>query len=270
MLVQKCPMCLETKEVVSSHLHPAALYLSLRSAEDASPVRVGDDVIMHTDRQMQQPLLCRGCEDILNKGGETWTIPKLATATKSFPLYDILMKVPAAVGVDVGGIYLAADNPEIDVTKLTHFGMGIFWKASVNAWKAKEKEPMIQLGPYSDSIRTWLRGERGFPENICISIMLSKPERALIALHGPVMAYRKVWRSFLLYVPGIAFTLYTGKLLEPEMKETCFYGNTMHPIFVSDQVTGQIWARLAKQFHESRKTKSYMAAKAKRTLQRRT
>jgi hypothetical protein len=270
MLIQKCPMCLEKKEVVSSHLFPAALYATLRSVDNSSPLRVGDEVVMPTDRQIQQPLLCKDCEDTLNKGGETWTIPKLLKKTKAFPLYESLMNFPAAIEVEPGGLYFAAENPDVDVAKLTHFGMGIFWKASVSAWKAKEKDPMIQLGPYSNPIRTWLLGKSGFPRNVCISLTLSKPDRALMALHGPIAGLHERWHIFFFYVPGVMYTLNVGRVIDPEMRKTCFHTNTTHPILVSDQITGQLWTRLGKQFRESRKTNSYLAAKAKRNLQPRT
>jgi hypothetical protein len=266
MAVQKCPMCLETKKVVRSHLHPSGVYALLRSSADDSPLRVGDDVIMLTDRQMQHPLLCEECEDILNKGGETWTIPKLATTKKTFPLYDILTEFPPETKPQAGAMYFAARNPKIDVEKLTHFGMGIFWKASIHSWKGKEKSPLIDLGPYSDTIRIWLRGEGGFPPNVCMSIMLSRPELALIALHGPVETPHKPWRIFVLYICGITFILNVGRLMDLDTRMGCFHGNPDHHVFVSDQVMGKIWEKLAIQFRESRKSNSYLEAKAKRLL----
>ena len=194
MPIQKCPMCQETKNVVSSHLYPAAMYANCRAADDSSPVRVGDGFIMLTDRQMQHPLLCVECEEILNKGGEMWVNPKLATVTQDFPLYDILMKGPAAFQDEAGEIYFAAENPHIDIEKLAHFGMGIFWKAAVHSWKAKKGTSMIELGPYADTIRVWLRGESPFPNNVSLSVMLARPERALIAFTGPVERRTKTWR----------------------------------------------------------------------------
>jgi hypothetical protein len=77
---------------------------------------------------------------------EMWVNPKLATIQKSFPLYDIVMRGPAAHADEKGGLYFAELNPEIDVEKLTHFAMGIFWKASVHSWKGKERSPLIELG----------------------------------------------------------------------------------------------------------------------------
>jgi hypothetical protein len=88
---------------------------------------------------MQHPLLCLECEDILNQGGETWTNPRLTTVNEAFPFFAILVKHPAANEHEAGGLYSAAENPEIDVEKLTHFAIGICWKAAVHSWKAKEK-----------------------------------------------------------------------------------------------------------------------------------
>ena len=259
-------MCLETKNVVSSHLHPAALYAYCRNEDDESPMRVGDGVVIQTDRQLQDYLLCVECEDTLNKGGEMWVNPRLATIQKTFPLYDILMKGPAAHSDEKGGLYFASLNPEIDVQKLTHFAMGIFWKASVHSWRGKERSPLIQLGPYGDAIRTWLRGETAFPKHVCLSVLVARPENALIVLSGPTERVHKTWHSFSLNVPGVVFMLNVGRQIDLEMRMTCFHENPMHPVFISDDVMGVVWNKLGEHYRESRKTKSYLTAKEKRLL----
>lgn len=259
-------MCLSTKSVVESHLYPAALYAYCRNADDESPMRVGDGVVMQTDRQLQHPLLCLECEDILNKGGETWVNPKLARINKTFPLYDILMQGPPAATDAKGGLYFTSLNPEIDIEKLTHFALGIFWKGSVHSWKGNESSPLIQLGPYRETIRTWLRGESTFPKHVCLNVMFARPQNALIALSGPTARIPKTWHSFSLHVPGVMFSLNVGKRIEPEMRFTCFHENPTHPILVSDDVTEAVWKKVSEQYHESRKTKSYLAAKAKRSV----
>jgi hypothetical protein len=258
-------MCLETKRVVSSYLHPAALYAYCRAADNTSPMRVGDGVVMITDRQMQDYLLCEECEDVLSKGGETWTNPKLATINKTFPLYDILRKRSAAYEDESGGLYFASDNPEIQVEKLTHFALGIFWKASVHPWKANQRDPMIQLGPYSNGLRLWLRGDSTFPKDVSLSVTVARPDRALVILSGPTQTDSKNrWRSFSLYLPGLAFTLRAGKLIDLETRMTCFHENPSHPILVSDDVMGVMYKRIAEHYGESRKTKGFLAASAKR------
>jgi hypothetical protein len=77
------------KPVVHSHLIPESLYLHVTDGE-SSPIRVGDGVVMPTDRHIKSYLLCLDCEDILSKGSETWVCPKLAWVDRRFPLYDLL------------------------------------------------------------------------------------------------------------------------------------------------------------------------------------
>ncbi len=57
MPVQKCPLCLETKNVVSSHLIPAKVYDYLHSP-GTDPISISSKVVMATGRQLQVPLLC--------------------------------------------------------------------------------------------------------------------------------------------------------------------------------------------------------------------
>ena len=152
---------------------PAFLYEYCRKGEHR-PMKVGNGVVMPTDRQTRDYLLCKDCEDILSQGGEEWIADKLATWDRTFPLYDLLTKQPPDFDEEGMTVYSAANNPEIRVDELTHFALGIFWKASVHSWSGSRTEPLIDLGPYSENVRTWLRNETRFPENIyLIAIVFS-------------------------------------------------------------------------------------------------
>jgi hypothetical protein len=268
MPIQKCPMCLETKNVVSSHLYPAALYAYCRNPDGESPMQVAGGTVMQTDKQVEDYLLCLKCEGILNKGGETWVNPKLATIQKAFPLYELLMKGPAAYMDDKGGVYYAALNPEIEVERLVHFAMGIFWKAAVHTWTFGRDTVRIELGPYAEPIRLWLRGEGPYPKNMNLALAVARPENALVILTGPVKQSTKRWQSFSLQVPGLLFTLHVGKLIDEEMKDCCFHEVPTHPVFVSDDVMSALWKRVGSYYDESRKTRGYLAAKTRRSAKR--
>lgn len=158
----RCRMCLHEKTLVRSHLMPAALYDYCRKGEHR-PLKVGGGIVIPTDRQTQDYLLCDDCENILNTGGERWILGKLATWERTFPLYDLLTKFPPVFDEDGMVVYLAAQIPEIDVGKVTHFALGLFWKASVHSWRGDRTDPRIDLGPYSEAIRKWLLCHSGFP-----------------------------------------------------------------------------------------------------------
>jgi hypothetical protein len=225
---------------------------------------VGDGVVSHTDRQIQDYLLCRDCEHILNERGENWVNSKLATTEKTFPLYDLVMSSPEAFSDENGGVYLTADNPDFDVKSLSHFALGIFWKAGVHSWSGARTEPMIDLGDYTEPIRTWLKGETAFPRDVTLTIMCSRPENTFVVLSQPVEVKGKAWRNYWFYVPGVMFFLNIGPTIELEMRTCCFYHMPAHPVFISDDIIKKFHERLGKDYMDSRKAKGYLKQKGTR------
>lgn len=142
---------------------PRGLY-DLCKTPDDDPIFVSDRVIMQSSRQLKHPLLCKECDGMLSREGENWVLPLLANADGAFPLFEFLKTVaPDMRGDDFEG-YACSQIPEIDCQKLTHFAAGIFWKASIHSWRGSETTPLIELGKYRDSLRSFLRGECGFPK----------------------------------------------------------------------------------------------------------
>jgi hypothetical protein len=113
-----------------------------------------------------------------NEGGESGILDKLAAYDKTFPLYDALVFVPPVENISNTKIFLASKTPDVQVEKLIHLGMGIFWKASVHSWQGGRTEPRIELGKYSEAIRLWLRSEAPFPNHVYLIINFISPDMA--------------------------------------------------------------------------------------------
>jgi hypothetical protein len=182
---------------------------------------------------------------------------------RSFPLYDMLVRGPAGYADDTGGFYYAGENSEIDVDKLLHFALGIFWKASVHSWTRNQAEPKIDLGEHSDHLRKWLRAEGALPRDMSLHISLSKPERAQIIILAPSVKVTRPWKTFWMHVPDMMVSLNVGSEILIEMHMICFWKNSAHVIAVSDDITGSLERKFAGEFAESHKTTSYLAAKAR-------
>jgi len=236
---------------------PAALY-GYCEAKDADPVKFGHGVVMPTKRQTQDYLLCQACEEVLNKRGEVWLAPKLATMQREFPFYDLLTKMPPEWNEPDFLMYPAARNPEIDVEKITHFALGIFWKASVHSWLGSTAEPRIDLGSYSEKVRKWLLGQSGYPDWISLQVTVSTPTRAQIVMSDPYEGVETGCRTFFMHVPGMLFILSTGEGIPPETAAFCFYRNPGHPIFISENLTARVEQLFAGQFLRARKTQAFL------------
>jgi hypothetical protein len=258
MKVGTCPGCLETKPLVSSHLVSRAVYDYLRT-NDLHPIVTAGGTVRATTDQLQADLLCEDCERMLNDGGEKWMLGKLCTVDRRFPLYDLLHR-QAPIDTDADGdIFAAGMNPDIDVKSISHFALGVFWKASLYPWAFGE----ISLGPYGEAFRTWLRGETAFPQNVALNVILSRPAAAQILMNPPYQTTSTPCHTYLFHVPAVLFRLSVGKQIPLAERALCFCSRAEHFIVVSDIVTEKILRANATSFNESTKTKSYEKARAK-------
>jgi hypothetical protein len=196
---------------------------------------------------------------MLNDGGEKWMLGKLCTVDRKFPLYDLLhQQAPIYTDPD-GETFSAGTNPDIDVKRISHFALGVFWKASLYPWEIGQ----ISLGPYGGPIRTWLRGETPFPQNIALNVILFRPPAAQIIMNPPYQTTEIPCHTYLFHLPGVLFRLSVGKQIPLAEKTLCFYSSAEHFIVVSDSVAKKVLRVNAEYIHQSTKTKSYEKARAK-------
>ena len=233
MPVGVCPLCKKTTAIVDSHLIPKAVYNYCRPP-DGHPIAVSSKFVGKTDRQIHSYLLCSTCENDLNSGGETWLLPLLAEYDGPFPFYDILNKTPPAIVHEKSALYGTANNPGILCDKLAHFALGVFWKASVHSWSGSTKTPMIDLGPYREPVRAFLRKELPFPENVTLGIVVMPPPVKMTVLEQPYRGLEKKWHNFVFYIPGIRFVIGVGKSTDTGSRSICFMRHPARPILVSD------------------------------------
>ena len=211
-----CKLCLEKRSLIRSHLIPRGVYALTRDDKGEHLV-LNSKVMMHSTREIQAYLLCHECDNSLNKKGETWVVPKLARLDGTFPLLDALERLPPDAIQDDWAIYGSGRYPELDIRKLTHFALGIFWKASVHSWKGNNIEPMIDLGVYGERVRTFLRAEKPFPEDIALIVQLAN-RKSVSNFSGGALPHRgrcKEAHCFSFIVP-------------------CVQSSSLHPILVDD------------------------------------
>jgi hypothetical protein len=202
----------------------------------------------------------------LNDGGERWLLPLLARIDQTFPLLDIIEKFPPDQVDGEWKGYAAFRNPEIAVDKLIHFAMGVFWKASVHSWTGSSREPRIELGPYRERVRTYLRGETPFPEYMGLVVGILPRDKALISFNQPYRASAERYHNFVFYVPGVQFVLSVGKQILDDTPDICFASNWAHPILVADfseDVKG-LFRRIATKAHKSQKLLKYLSERKRR------
>jgi len=117
------------------------------------------------DEELTTYLLCEECEQRLNRDGENWLLPKLATIEKKFSvLRHRDCSVAGHVGGWRGGVCLRP-QPEDRLPETHELRCGGLLE-SVRPFRGKKGKsaPMIQLGKYGEEFRQFLVGKRKFPK----------------------------------------------------------------------------------------------------------
>ena len=253
-VAQLCKLCLQSDDLILSHFMPGGLYPYCRT-KDSDPVRVTADVIMQTGWETKDYLLCYPCDNSLNTNGEGWVIPRLCTQDGSFPLYEMLLtQKPDVAEADVTG-YAGARYKDLAIRKLAHFALGIFWKASVHSWVKHSKDSRIDLGPFGEPLRKFLRGESNFPEHMTLLVGIVPPDKKITTFIEPYRGSAEGYHNYVCYVPGVQFVLSVGKMIPKADRECCFVGNPLHPMTIVD-----LYDRL-KEIYQEQTAKAHRAAK---------
>jgi hypothetical protein len=231
-----CKLCMKDKNLQRSHLVPAGAFKPLRAKQSSNPnpLIVTNSWIGQSSDQTAAHVFCRECEDVFNKGGETWLIPQLAQLD-GFPLYDTLTKAQPLYSEGDFLAYRASSIPGFDAVKVIHFAMGIFWKASVQNWGNKGTEVQIMLGAYAEPIRQFILGRAPFPERTFLSVCILPPTVPLLAVLMPVRTKQREFHRFKFYVPGIEFALNIGNEVPSEVRESCIASGTLELVTLSPE-----------------------------------
>jgi hypothetical protein len=253
-------MCLEEGKLCRSHLMPQALY-ALCGTDEYDPVRLTDELMLPTSRQTADHLLCFDCEQNLSRNGESWLLLLLPTLGGPFPLLDRLMKQSPFYRDTTLAAYASATNPEIDVPKLIHFAIGIFWKASVHSWLGDSDEPRIGLGEDGEALRLYLRGQADLPKNIALCIAVDSAPIRLPGMLEPYQCSNPDFKNFCFFIPGMFFQLLIGAGVQEALSANCINANPRSPIIV-EEVSKVVRGIMREQSAAARKTKKLLETTA--------
>ena len=254
MGIGRCKLCQKEKELQKSHLIPRAAYGICRATEatNPNPLMVTHRFTMQTSRQTQWPLLCFDCEQLLREKGEDWVLPRLARYKGQFLLGEELeASTPLFNEPDVIAYTLEA-SATIRVSDLTHFAMGIFWKAAVHGWMRKAKGPWIRLGEHTEGVRKYLVGESEFPKEMALSLSVLPTAAAISSFHLPYETMPAPgYTTFHLYIGGLNYTLWVGPEIPHEAKLICLSAKP-NAVLVFD-CAKEILKRFQEAYAEARK-----------------
>jgi len=233
-----CKLCLLPNELADSHLIPRAAFWHLRNTVDgpANPMlghyRPEENrfALVETSKHVNDFVFCHSCEDIFNKGGEAWTLDRLAE-TDTSPLFHVLSKLSPLLDDKEKDfrVFRTDGLNEFDTRKITHFGVGVFLKAAVHAWRVSGVARKLHFGPYEGPLRAVILGKSEFPQHCHLMFCVQPPSpRKVISL--PYEWQKRSCRSYSFEVVGLEFVLSLGKQIPIWQKDLNFPTHPYRPV----------------------------------------
>ena len=237
-MIGTCKLCLrDGVELQRSHLLSAAIYRILRDdgvSPNPNPVLITPEGRVQSNQQQWAHLLCRPCEALLSREGEDWVFRHGMKQDGRFPLAELLRRSQPSVGTpeEHTRLYEAALIPGINSAAITHFAIGIFWKASVYGWNTDGSIP-VNLAGYGDQFRHFLLGEADFPKEAVLAVLVREGGPMDRLTHTPAGSSGPDISTYQFPVPGFSFVLTLGKNISERISQYCFVRGNGKPIVIT-------------------------------------
>jgi hypothetical protein len=186
-----------------------------------------------TSKQAKQNLLCKICEDRLNKNGESWVIANCYNPQDgTFPLRDLILPAKALLAGTKGGACDVSQVAGVNIEKLVYFAASVFWRAAVRSWRlGKETYPKLPMNKDDiEQLRVFLLGKTAFPVNAASILYVSPSAIPPLSVGYPERVAQESPAYYRFYVLGLWFLLVMGENLSEDTRKMCILRSPVHPI----------------------------------------
>lgn len=172
-------------------------------------------------------MFCPGCEDLLNRNGEKYTLSMLKVRNLDFPLRSILRSAPNSLIVDdpksSTSIYSAKGVSGIDVEQLEYFALSVFWRAALEGWPRHQP---TRLNRYREELRQYLlsTSPRQIGRNLALFLLVHSDDIQIRNMLFPQSTRRDGEWIHEFRIPGLTCQLHIGHGVpaRPGISEACF------------------------------------------------
>jgi hypothetical protein len=215
---QVCRLCELNKPLCNSHLLPKSEYKRLTSPGHGAPVLLNarSGKSQETNRQLSQRLLCRDCETLFEKSGETSVLKVNHHPDGTFRLRDAIEKLQPVKVIGSSPCFSALQlGPTFDIDAFRFFAVSVFWRGSVVNWPMGSTTYTGSIkADYEAVLRHYLLGLRELPDDIAFMVEVDIGRPGLRIMHPPTC--RESWDQFgyrsrhAFVIPGLRFHMIVG------------------------------------------------------------
>lgn len=220
MTITTCKLCLRSRPLLDSHVIPRGVFKRLTKGEAGAQHKVVKNEVgaknrYTTSHQLVEPMLCEGCEQKLNQGGEDYCLRLIPSWAGDFRMRSKLRGIrPDFSSKEIKLWFEASASSELDVAKIFHFALGMMWKSSVSNLGELRGYRGAFGAKYAEELRRYLlKGER-LPELFSMIVVVDDKTVPEPYFSTPIRWRDETSRSAQyvheLVLPGVIFQAIVG------------------------------------------------------------
>jgi hypothetical protein len=189
---------------------------------------------------MWKHLLCKECEDLLNKRGERYTLEMVYRGDRFSLLERMKLAIPIGQSGNVpmfSGLQLG-----IKTNKLGYFALSLAWRGAQGPWKTIEGQTSeVSLGQFEEPIRQYLHRDSVWPANIVVVASVCTDHGShewilppwQIPTDIPTGEFMGIDQCIQLLVRGIWFYMLLGEIPK-QIADWCCVNSPQKMLFMQD------------------------------------
>ena len=228
-----CRLCLNEADLQQSHYLGRAFYRLSRD-DGELPILISPNLVIQDQKQIQDYVLCRNCEQRFAKMGEDYSM-RMVNRKDGFRMMELIRANPIRRTEGEYTVYCAA-HMGIDTDTLGYFALSVIWRG-VHTWRTFGDKATggFQLGHHEERLRRYLLGTDPYPQGVVVKISVACDSASQNFVMFPrTNPDQKDATVFTFVARGIWFDVAVGESLPAYTYQNCCVSSPEKLVFVGD------------------------------------
>ena len=228
-----CKLCLNEADLQRSHYLGRALYVLARD-DGKLPILMSPELVIQSQRQIKDYLLCLECERLFTRRGENYLM-RMVNRRNGFKIMELVRANPKRRVEGEYSTYSAIDM-DIDTDALAYFALSVIWRGA-HVWPTLNGRATggLQRSDHEERLRRYLLGTAPYPRGVIVKIFVASDYAFQNFITFPRVNPDQQDATVLTFlVRGIWFDVVLGDSLPAYMHGSCCVNSPEKLIFVGD------------------------------------
>lgn len=178
--------------------------------------------VLETEAEIEQPLLCHGCEQRFDQRREAHVMNAICPKTGNWFRLNDLMRIAYARDSDASISRFYGPDFDLDMDKFAYFATSVIWRAAACQWTMQDGTlpQEVDVGVFQENMRRYLLGEMSLPANMAVIVIVCSDLASRERSFHPAGFFEANCVNFRFLARGVTFRVMMGDNIGPDLRQS--------------------------------------------------